>query len=211
MKTRLAVLISGTGSNMQSIASACEQADFPAEIALVLSNKSKAPGLAFANQKGIRTAIVPHGKFEDRQTFEQAIHQELCTAKVELICLAGFMRILSTFLVSRWDGKMLNVHPSLLPSLRGLNTHQRALDAGLRVHGCTVHQVSTELDDGPILGQAAISVQSSDTAETLQKRVLRVEHQLYPAVIARACFHLQGISAPQDKPDQPINTIFSLQ
>ncbi len=211
MKTRLGVLISGTGSNMQSIATACEQAGFPAKIALVLSNKSKAPGLDFAKQKGLPTAIVPHEKFEDRQIFEQAIHQELCAAKVELVCLAGFMRILSAFLVSRWDSKMLNIHPSLLPSLRGLHTHQRALDAGLRVHGCTVHQVSTELDDGPILGQAAIPVQSEDTAETLQKRVLRVEHQLYPAVIARVCSRLQGISMPQDELSQSKNTIFSLQ
>lgn len=172
---------------MQSIAKACQHPGYPAYIALVLSNKPKAKGLQIAQQNGLATALVDHKNFTSREEFEQSIHQHLIAAKVDLVCLAGFMRILSPFLVAKWQGRMLNIHPSLLPRFRGLHTHQRALDAGASEHGCSVHEVTEGLDEGPVLGQAKINVLPTDTKQSLAKRVLHQEHQLYPEIIAKYC------------------------
>lgn len=191
MKTRLGILISGTGSNLQSIAAACKNPDYPAEIALVLTNQPEAKGITFAKKNGLATAVLAHQAYETRQTFEQAMHEQLHLAKVDLVCLAGFMRILSPFLVSRWAGRMLNIHPSLLPAFPGLHTHRRALEAGASLHGCSVHQVTEGLDEGPVQGQSALQVLANDTETSLQQRVLQLEHQLYPQVIAKTCQQLQ--------------------
>ncbi|VAV89871.1 Phosphoribosylglycinamide formyltransferase [hydrothermal vent metagenome] len=191
MKTRLGILISGTGSNLQSIAAACKNPDYPAEIALVLTNQPEAKGITFAKKNGLATAVLAHQAYETRQTFEQAMHEQLHLAKVDLVCLAGFMRILSPFLVSRWAGRMLNIHPSLLPAFPGLHTHRRALEAGASLHGCSVHQVTEGLDEGPVQGQSTLQVLVNDTETSLQQRVLQLEHQLYPQVIAKTCQQLQ--------------------
>ncbi|MBL4596466.1 MAG: phosphoribosylglycinamide formyltransferase [Robiginitomaculum sp.] len=209
MKTRLGILISGTGSNLISIAAACEAPDFPAEIALVLSNNPKAKGLNFAKERALPTALIEHHAFDTRQAFEQAVHQELCAAKIELVCLAGFMRILSPFLVAKWPGKIINIHPSLLPAFRGLHPHQQAVEAGVRISGCTVHIVTEGLDDGPILGQVAVPVLANDTIKTLQQRVLEREHQLYPAVISHLCENQQGSLISHDNA-KASNHLFSI-
>lgn len=187
MKTRLGILISGGGSNMQSIARACQSPDFPAEICLVLSNNPDAKGLQLAKELELQTAVVDHRVFPNREDFEQEIQKHLVKAKIELICLAGFMRILSPFLVGKWQGKMLNIHPSLLPEFRGLNTHKRALAAKVKTHGCSVHFVTTGLDEGPVIAQSSVPVLSDDTTQTLQARVLSAEHSLYPQVIKQLC------------------------
>lgn len=179
-RARLGVLISGRGSNMLSLADACAAPDFPAELALVLSNEPDAPGLAAAAARGIATAVVSHRDYpRDKAGFEAAIDAELAKARIDVLCLAGFMRVLSPFLVERWTDRLLNVHPSLLPLFRGLETHARALAAGVKLHGATVHLVRPALDDGPILAQAAITVAPEDTPDTLAARLLPVEHQLY--------------------------------
>jgi phosphoribosylglycinamide formyltransferase-1 len=192
MKTRLGILISGTGSNMVAIAKACQNPDFPAKVALVLSNAHSAPGLQTAQGMGLATQSIEHSNYRERAAFEARIHQCLLDHDVELVCLAGFMRILSPFLVSKWQGKMLNIHPSLLPLFPGLDTHERALASGALVHGCSVHQVTKELDDGPILGQAVVPILRDDTCEKLAKRVLVAEHQLFPEIVSRLCRQKQG-------------------
>lgn len=181
MKRRIAILISGRGSNMVALLEACEAPDFPAEVALVLSNVPNAPGLQKASALGIRTAIVDHREFpHDREGFEAAMQEKLEAANVELICLAGFMRLLTRDYAERWRGKMINIHPSLLPSFPGLDTHARALEQGVRFHGCTVHYVSAEMDAGPIIAQAAVPVAPDDTPDSLAARVLEAEHRLFP-------------------------------
>jgi phosphoribosylglycinamide formyltransferase 1 len=183
-RRRTAVLISGRGSNMTALIGAARAPDFPAEIALVLSNKSSAAGLAFARQAGIATAVVDHKIYAGRDEFEGSMQAMLDIHRIDLICLAGFMRILSAPFVARWQGRILNIHPSLLPSFRGLDTHARAIAAGVKLHGCTVHFVEPELDSGPIIAQAAIELRDDDTPETLGARVLSEEHRLYPAALA---------------------------
>ena len=178
------MLISGRGSNMASLIAAAKAPGYPAEIALVLSNRSEAPGLARAADAGIATAVVDHKTYPEREAFERALDHELRAHRVELLCLAGFMRILTPWFIGRWLGRMLNVHPSLLPLFKGLHTHRRALDEGVRIHGCTVHFVTPELDSGPIVAQAAVPVLPSDTEETLRARVLRQEHALYPLALS---------------------------
>jgi phosphoribosylglycinamide formyltransferase-1 len=173
---RVAILISGGGSNMVSLVRSMT-GDHPARAVLVLSNTAEAGGLAKARALGVPTAVV--------ETFEAALQAELEKARPDIICLAGFMRILTGGFTDRWRGRMLNIHPSLLPKYRGLHTHQRALDAGDYVAGCTVHEVTADLDDGPILGQARVPVVQGDTAESLAARVLEMEHRLYPAVLKR--------------------------
>lgn len=159
---------------------------FPARPVLVLSNRPDAGGLAKAAERGIPTAVVDHRDFSgDRAAFESAIDAELEQAGTEIVCLAGFMRVLTPEFVSRWQGRMLNIHPSLLPKYRGLDTHARALAAGDAEHGCSVHEVTAELDGGPILGQARVPVLPGDTPESLAQRVLPMEHRLYPAVLSR--------------------------
>ncbi len=184
MRRRTAILISGRGSNMAALIAAARAPDFPAEIALVLSNKPDAPGLAQAKSAGIAVAAVDQKIYAGRDEFEASMQILLDIHRIELICLAGFMRILSASFVNRWRGRILNIHPSLLPAFRGLDTHRRALAAGVKVHGCTVHFVEPELDAGPIVAQSAVAVREDDTPETLAERVLEKEHQLYAQALA---------------------------
>lgn len=186
MKKRVAILISGTGSNMVRLIEDMAAPDHPARPVLVVSNNPDAGGLARAVALGVAVAVVDHRPFGgDRPGFEARLQAELARAAPDILCLAGFMRVLSGGFVGRWQGRMLNIHPSLLPKYRGLDTHARALAAGEAEHGCTVHQVSAELDDGPILGQARVPVRPGDSPETLAARVLKAEHRLYPAVLRR--------------------------
>ncbi|MGD0026147.1 MAG: phosphoribosylglycinamide formyltransferase, partial [Xanthobacteraceae bacterium] len=180
----VAVLISGRGSNMAALIEAAKAQDYPAEIALVVSNRPEASGLAHARDAGIATAIVDHTPFgEDREAFERALDAELQAHRIDLVCLAGFMRLLTAWFVRRWSGRMLNIHPALLPQFKGLHTHRRALEAGVKRHGATVHFVVPEMDSGPIVAQESVPVVEGDTEETLAQRVLEVEHRLYPQAL----------------------------
>lgn len=186
MKRRVGVLISGRGSNMVALAEAAQHADYPAEIATVIANDVSAPGLALAASMGIAARAIPHRPFgRDRAAHEAAIAEALDTAGVEVVCLAGYMRLLTPFLVGRYAGRMLNIHPSLLPAFPGLDTHARALATGVKFHGCTVHLVTEAMDEGPILAQAAVPVRPGEGADTLAARVLAEEHILYAAALAR--------------------------
>ena len=179
-RRRTAVLISGRGSNLQALIDAAAAPDYPAEIVLVLSNRADAKGLERAAAAGIPTSVVPHRDYETRAAFETALTEVLSEAGAELVCLAGFMRVLTEAFVGRWRGRLVNIHPSLLPAFPGLDTHARALAAGVKLHGCSVHLVSTEVDEGPIIGQAAIPVLPGDDEAALAARVLEAEHRLYP-------------------------------
>lgn len=183
-RLKTAVLISGRGSNMEALVRAAEAPDYPAQIALVLSNRADAPGLEFARQAGLGAVCVPHKGHGDRESFERAMDAVLAAEGIEFLCLAGFMRLLSPWFVERWLGRMISIHPALLPSFKGLDTHARALAAGVRIHGCTVHFVSPDLDAGPIIAQAAVPVLSDDTPERLASRVLAQEHIVYPRALA---------------------------
>jgi phosphoribosylglycinamide formyltransferase-1 len=179
------IFVSGGGSNMRALVAAMTKENF-ARPAVVLSNKADAGGIAWAKEQGIATIVVDHRPFgKDKTAFEAALSDALLPFDLDLICLAGFMRVLTAGFVDQWQGRMLNIHPSLLPKYKGLHTHQRALDAGDAQHGCTVHVVTPLMDDGPILGQAEVPVQAGDTADALAARVLVQEHRLYPAVLAR--------------------------
>ena len=182
-KKRTAILISGRGSNMQALAAAARAADYPAEIVLVISNRPDAAGLQWAKANGLATLVIDHKAHVSRAAFEDALQQALDKANVELVALAGFMRLMTPAFVERWRDRMINIHPSLLPSFRGLHTHEQALAAGVRIAGCTVHFVRTETDTGPIIAQAAVPVLSSDTATTLAARVLEAEHKIYPIAL----------------------------
>jgi formyltetrahydrofolate-dependent phosphoribosylglycinamide formyltransferase len=185
MKVRTAVLLSGRGSNMAALIEAARASDFPAEIALVIANRADAGGLARAAAAGIPAAVIDHRPFgRDRAAHEAAIDAALAAANIALVALAGYMRLLTPLLVGRWAGRMLNIHPSLLPAFPGLDTHRRALAAGTRLHGATVHLVTEAMDDGPILAQGAVPVLADDTEATLAARVLAVEHLIYPAALA---------------------------
>ncbi|HEY0439305.1 MAG TPA: phosphoribosylglycinamide formyltransferase [Xanthobacteraceae bacterium] len=183
-RKRVAVLISGRGSNMASLIEAARQPDYPAEIALVISNRPEALGLDRASAAGLATLVIDHTRFEkDREGFERALHKELTARRIEFVCLAGFMRLLTPWLVQRWEGRMINIHPALLPSFKGLDTHARALAAGVRIHGATVHFVVPEMDSGPIIVQGAVPVRPEDTAGTLSERVLAAEHRIFPLAL----------------------------
>jgi phosphoribosylglycinamide formyltransferase-1 len=183
-RRRVAVLISGRGSNMAALIEAAKQPDYPAEIALVLSNRPGAEGLKRAQAAGIATAIVDHSAYgKDREAFERAIQAVLETYRIELVCLAGFMRIFTPWFVAQWEGRMLNIHPALLPSFTGLDTHERALAAGVKIHGTSVHFVVATMDSGPIVAQAAVAVLDGDTVESLAARVLAAEHRIYPLAL----------------------------
>jgi len=185
-RQRVAILISGRGSNMASLIEAAKAPDYPAEIALVLSNRPDAQGLAHARAAGIATAVVDHTRFgKDREAFERALQAVLEAHRIELVCLAGFMRLLTPWLVTQWEGRMLNIHPALLPAFKGLNTHARALAAGAKTHGATVHLVVPEMDSGPIIAQGEVPVLAGDTPDTLAQRVLAVEHRIYPQALRR--------------------------
>ena len=184
-KKRVAILISGRGSNMAALIAAAQDPAYPAEIALVASNQAEAAGLERAKAAHIPTAIVDHIRFgKDREAFERALQAVLDEHRIDLVCLAGFMRLLTSWLVSRWHGRMLNIHPALLPAFKGLDTHERALAAGVKIHGASVHFVVPEMDSGPIIAQAAVPVQDDDTPERLAERVLAVEHRIYPLALA---------------------------
>ncbi|MFQ5622777.1 MAG: phosphoribosylglycinamide formyltransferase [Paracoccaceae bacterium] len=185
-RKRVAVLISGSGSNMVALVRDMQAPSHPAEPVLVLSNNPDATGLEKAADLGVPSAVVDHRRFDgDRAGFEAALDSALDAVKPDVICLAGFMRILTAAFTSRWAGCVLNIHPSILPLFPGLDTHARALAAGMAVHGCTVHEVTPQLDGGPILGQAVIAVRDDDTPQTLAARLLPMEHRLYPAVLRR--------------------------
>jgi phosphoribosylglycinamide formyltransferase-1 len=184
-KKRIAVLVSGNGSNLQALIDACKAADFPAEIVLVISNKPDAYGLKRAQKANIATELLLHADYANREAFDAALHETLVAHQIELVCLAGFMRILTPGLVEKWQGRMLNIHPSLLPSFKGMHTHQQALATGVKIHGCTVHHVVAEMDSGPIIIQAALVVHAYDTPESLKERVLKAEHMIYPIALKK--------------------------
>jgi phosphoribosylglycinamide formyltransferase-1 len=196
MKRRVAILISGRGSNMAALIKAAEASDYPAEIAVVMSNRADARGLERARASGVATAVIESKPFDgDRAGFEAALQAVLDQHRVELICLGGFMRLLTAEFVQRWYGKMLNIHPSLLPSFPGLDPHGQALRAGVKISGATVHFVIPETDAGPILMQGAVGVSDHDTSETLSERILEVEHRIYPdalRLLATGAVRLDG-------------------
>jgi phosphoribosylglycinamide formyltransferase-1 len=183
-RKRVAVLISGRGSNMAALIEAAKATDYPAAIALVLSNRPDAAGLASARAAGIATEVVDHTKYgQDRAGFERALQAVLESHQVDIVCLAGFMRLLTPRFVSQWQNRLLNIHPALLPAFKGLDTHKRALAAGVEKHGATVHFVVPEMDSGPVIMQGAVPVEPGDTEETLAARVLAVEHRIYPLAL----------------------------
>lgn len=186
-RTRVAVLISGRGSNMRALIEAARAADYPGEIALVVSSRSDAPGLSIACDAGVPTVVVDQVRFRrenrDREAYDAELHDELTKANIEFVCLAGFMRILSNGFARRWEGRIVNIHPSLLPAFRGLKPQAQALAAGVKVTGCTVHYVVPELDAGPAIAQTEVPVLEGDTEETLSARILDAEHKLYPLAL----------------------------
>ena len=206
-RKRVAVLISGRGSNMVALIEAAKDKSYPAEVVLVLSNRPDAGGLLVARAAGIATEVVDHTAFgKDRTGFERTLHAVLEKHHIDLVCLAGFMRLLTASFVGKWQGRILNIHPALLPAFKGLDTHKRALETGAKVHGATVHFVVPEMDSGPIIAQGAVSVQPGDTEETLAVRVLKVEHRIYPVAlklvaegrlrIEKGCCLIDGVPVP---------------
>lgn len=205
-KTRCVVLISGRGSNLSAILNATQAPDYPAVIAGVVSNKADAAGLQLARDADVPVTVLPNAEYADRTAYDAALQRAVDAYAPDLVVLAGFMRILTPGFVAHYAGRMINIHPSLLPSFTGLHTHQRALDAGVRLHGCSVHFVTAELDHGPIIAQAAVPVCDGDDARSLAARVLTVEHRLYPQAvrwfaegrlrIEGQCVRLQGHTEP---------------
>ncbi len=198
-KTKIAILISGRGSNMQALVKACEDKDFPAQVVLVLSNKSEAEGLKFAQEKGIKTAVVNHKDFviksdqnstiNSREEFDKKVSEEIEKSGAEFICLAGFMRLLSPWFVQRWFDKLINIHPSLLPEFKGADAVGDAIKAGAKKSRCTVHFVREEMDSGPIIIQSEVEILSNDTKETLAARILKEEHRIYPQALKKILFN----------------------
>jgi phosphoribosylglycinamide formyltransferase 1 len=186
-KKKIAVFISGTGSNMNVLIDACQNTDYPARIACVISDNINAGGLMIAENKNIKTYFINPKDYSTKQVYEQKLHDILLQNQIDFVCLAGFMRLLSDYLCDLWHGKMINIHPSLLPAFKGLNTHKQAIDAGVKFSGCTIHYVSQKMDSGTIIAQAITSVYTSDTADILAKRILNLEHQLYPLVLKALC------------------------
>ena len=184
IKKRVGVLISGRGSNMRALVEASRQNDYPAEIVFVGSNNPEAAGLAFAEAHGISIAVVDHRNFASREAFDGALHRELTRHNLDIICCAGFMRIMTSVLIKPWSGRMLNIHPSLLPLYKGLHTHERALADGATRHGASVHFVSDELDGGQVIEQVSLAILPDDTVEKLSARVLDIEHALYVKALA---------------------------
>jgi phosphoribosylglycinamide formyltransferase 1 len=201
-KKRVAILISGRGSNMVALIEAAKAPSYPAEIVLVLSNRPDAAGLSRAKAEGIATAVVDHALFgKDREAFERALQAELERHRIDLVCLAGFMRLLTPWFVRHWDGRLINIHPALLPEFKGLDTHARALAAGATHHGATVHFVVPEMDAGPIILQERLQVLATDDADALAARVLAIEHRIYPEALARVArgeARIDGASVPAD-------------
>jgi phosphoribosylglycinamide formyltransferase 1 len=199
MRRRVGVLISGRGSNMAALLDAARDPDYPAEIVLVVSNRPHAPGVALAAEAGVEAVSIDHRRYgKGRAAHEAAIDTALRRAGVEIVCLAGYMRLLTPFFVGAWQGRMLNVHPSLLPAFPGLHTHERALAAGAKLHGCTVHLVTDVMDEGPILAQAAVPVLPGDDADRLAARVLVQEHVIYPLALRAFAAGRPAVAAPAD-------------
>ena len=184
-RLNMAVLISGNGSNLQALLDAAAAPDYPARIVLVISNNEEAFGLKRAEDAGVPTAMIDHRHYANRESFDRMVDAALRTHEIELVALAGFMRILSAWFVQQWQGRLINIHPSLLPKFKGLNTHQRVLDAGERQHGATVHWVTPELDAGEIIAQSALDILPGENAAALQQRVHALEHQLYPEAVRK--------------------------
>lgn len=184
MKKRVAILISGRGSNMMALVEAARAPGYPAEIVSIIASRLDAAGVAWAKAQGLPTVALDHKSYATREAFDDAVHAALTEARVDLIALAGFMRIQSAAFVRKWQGRQLNVHPSLLPLFKGLHPHKQALDAGVKISGCSVHFVTEEMDSGPIVAQAAVPVLDGDTPETLAARILVAEHKLYPHALA---------------------------
>ena len=183
-RKRVAVLISGRGSNMSALIEAAKAKDYPAEIVLVVSNRPDAAGLARAREAAIATAVIDHRLFrDDCAAFERALDDELREYRIDIVCLAGFMRLLTPWFITRWSGRILNIHPALLPEFKGLDTHRRALAAGVKRHGATVHFVVEETDAGPVISQQSVPVLQGDTEDTLAARVLEIEHRIYPEAL----------------------------
>lgn len=198
MTHRLAVLISGSGSNLQAMLDAVAAGTLPTEVSLVLSNKADAGGLARAERAGVPTAVIDHRRFTSREAFDAALIERIDAHGADTLALAGFMRILTADFVQHFQGRLINIHPSLLPKFRGLNTHARVLEAGDREHGCSLHFVTEELDGGPLIAQSRVAVAANDNAVTLSKRVQKLEHRLYPQVLRwraqqRLCLTDQGV------------------
>lgn len=211
-KLKLGILISGRGSNMQALIEAAAEAAYPAEIAIVISNEPDAAGLERARNAGIATALVDHRGHDGRAAFEDAIHAALTEAGVDLVCLAGFMRILTADFVGRWPGRIVNIHPSLLPAFKGLHVHEAVIEAGVRFSGCTVHYVTPEMDAGPIIVQAAVPVHPGDTAGALAARVLEQEHRAYPLavrLIAEGRVRIVGNRTEIDGVDAPAGALLN--
>ena len=183
MRKKVGVLVSGRGSNLQALLDACADPAFPAEIVLVISNIPGVFALERAEKAGVTTQVIPHKGFASREAFDAEMDKALRAAGVEIVCLAGFMRLLSAGFAQSWQGRMINIHPALLPSFKGLHTHQRAIEAGVKLHGCTVHLVTPDLDDGPILVQEAVPVLADDTEDSLAARVLEKEHKAFPLAL----------------------------
>ena len=190
-KIKVAILISGRGSNMQKLIDACENPNFPAEIIVVGANKDNALGLEYAKSKSIKTFIIEHkdfAKFENpREEFDKALHQEIIKYDVEIICLAGFMRLLSKWFVDKWHNKIINIHPSLLPDFKGANAVEDALKSGAKISGCTTHFISVEMDAGPIIMQSQVQIDSHDNVEILAQKILTKEHEIYPLTLKKVC------------------------
>ena len=211
-RLQAAVLISGRGSNLNALIDACKTPQNPAEIVCVISNREDAAGLDIARASDVKTAVIKHEKFSDRAAFDRAIDQELNSHGVELICLAGFMRLFTAEFVEHWRDRMLNIHPALLPSFKGLNPHQQALDAGVRLSGCTVHFVRHETDAGPIIAQAAVPVLQDDDANSLSARILAAEHQVYPIalrLIAEGRVRVEGERVIIMGMPEPVQMVFN--
>jgi phosphoribosylglycinamide formyltransferase-1 len=203
-KKRVAVLISGRGSNMNALIEAAQAKDYPAEIVLVLSNLPDAAGIARAREAAIDTTVIDHRPFRgDREAFERALDHELRKSRIDIVCLAGFMRLLTPWFIARWSGRILNIHPALLPEFKGLDTHRRALEAGVKRHGATVHFVVEETDAGPIISQQSVPVLPGDTEETLAARVLEIEHRIYPEALRLVAEGRAKFVTPQPKIKNP--------
>jgi phosphoribosylglycinamide formyltransferase-1 len=203
-RKRVAVLISGRGSNMSALIEAAKAKDYPAEIVLVVSNRPDAAGLARANEAGVATALIDHRQFdENREAFERALDDELRKYRIDIVCLAGFMRLLTAWFIGRWSGRILNIHPALLPEFKGLNTHRRALEAGAKRHGATVHFVVEETDAGPVISQQSVPVLQGDTEEMLEARVLEIEHRIYPQALRLVAEGRAKFAMPQPEIKNP--------
>jgi phosphoribosylglycinamide formyltransferase-1 len=212
MHMQTAVLISGRGSNLATLIDACNSPDFPAEIICVISNRENAPGLAFAESAGIAAVVIPHTAYSNREAFDAAINKELVSRGAELICLAGFMRLFTAKFMKQWQDRILNVHPALLPSFKGLNAQQQALDAGVRIAGCTVHFSRYDTDSGPIVAQAAVPVLPNDNAAMLSERILKAEHRIYPLalrLVAEGRVRVVGDQVITDEAAEPSHALFN--